>query len=141
MRYKINIQCFGGRGASSGMDVKGVPYGTEYSTVLKDGNIKFITKNEGPVKSPMETMTKGRVYAVISKMGQVQSIVYFDNENKRKKEINLLHGHKGLNIHTHHGYEHNEYDGPRGAANLTPKEKKMVERVLKIWDNYLEGKR
>ena len=33
--------------------------------------------------------------------------------------------------------KYNEENG----TNLTPKEKKMVERVLKIWDNYLEGKR
>ncbi len=38
--------------------------------------------------------------------------------------------------HTHHGYEHNENDGKKGAANLTTKEKKMVEKVKKIWYNY-----
>lgn len=32
----------GGRGASSGLSVKGKPYGSEYHSVLKAGNIKFV---------------------------------------------------------------------------------------------------
>lgn len=37
--------------------------------------------------------------------------------------------------HTHHGYLHNENDGAKGAANLTPKEKRMVESVTDKWYN------
>ena len=51
----------GGRGSSSGVSVKGKPYGSEYTTVLKDGNIKFLEVNSGSATPPMETMTKGRV--------------------------------------------------------------------------------
>ena len=32
----------GGRGASSGISNKGHKYGTEYHTVLRDENIKFV---------------------------------------------------------------------------------------------------
>jgi len=35
--------------------------------------------------------------------------------------------------HTHHGYEHNENDTAKGYANLTTEEKKMIDRVIKIW--------
>lgn len=35
--------------------------------------------------------------------------------------------------HTHHGYNHNEDDSSKGYANLTEKEKKMVERVNLAW--------
>ena len=66
----------GGRGASSGRSNKGKLYGTEYKTVHKVGNIKFVTQNEqGSQKAPMETMTKGRVYALIDKNKKVLSIL------------------------------------------------------------------
>ena len=32
----------GGRGASSGMSVKGKPYGSEFKTIIKESNIKFV---------------------------------------------------------------------------------------------------
>ena len=58
----------GGRGASSGISVKGKKYGTEYRTVHKIENIKFVVQNEKkPVKTPMETMTKNRIYVTIGK--------------------------------------------------------------------------
>lgn len=56
----------GGRGASSGMSVKGKLYGTEYRSLLTVGNIKFIKKNDGNVTAPLETMTKGRVYVTLN---------------------------------------------------------------------------
>lgn len=40
----------------------------------------------------------------------------------------------------HHGYEHNENDGPKGATRLTDKEKKMVERVKRLWYNRADSK-
>ena len=51
----------GGRGASSGISKKGKIYGSEYHTILKSGNIKFVKYNEGNTTAPMETMTKGRI--------------------------------------------------------------------------------
>lgn len=35
----------GGRGASSGMSEKGKPYGSEFRTLLKAGNVKFVKQN------------------------------------------------------------------------------------------------
>ena len=62
------------------MSDKDKKYGTEYKTVHKVGNIKFVTQNEqGSQKTPMETMTKGRVYVLIDKNKNTpKSIVYFD---------------------------------------------------------------
>lgn len=125
----------GGRGASSGMSLKGKPYGSEYKTVLKDGNIKFVKANEGLATAPMETMTRGRVYVTVNENDALKFISYYDTENKRVKQIDLDRPHKGVSPHTHHGYEHNERDSAKGYANLTIKEKKMVERVKKIWYN------
>ena len=86
----------------------------------------------------METMTKGRVYVTVGGE-ELLSIIYFDKDNMRVKEIDLDHKHNNQDPpHTHHGYLHNENDGPKGAANLTPEEKKMVDRVKKVWYDYLE---
>ena len=125
----------GGRGASSGISVKGKVYGTEYHTVLKSGNIKFVKINEGNTKSPLETMTKGRVYVTVNDRDQLKHITYFDNNNKRKKTIDLDKPHDGVSPHTHHGYNHNENDSIKGYANLTIAEKKMVDRVYQLWKN------
>lgn len=57
----------GGRGASSGISVSGKPYGSEFRTLLKAGNVKFVKQNAAlNAKDPLETMTKGRVYPSIS---------------------------------------------------------------------------
>ena len=43
--------------------------------------------------------------------------------------------------HTHHGYKHNENDVKKGASKLSLKEGKMVEKVNKIWYNYINKNR
>ena len=126
----------GGRGSSSGISSKGKEYGTEYTTLLQSGNIKFVRYNESKSsKTPMETMTNGRVYVTVDSRDNISAITYYDKENKRTKQIDLLHPHKNIMPHTHHGYLHNEYDGSKGAANLTAEEKRMVERVKEKWYN------
>ena len=127
----------GGRGASSGISEKQKnKYGTQYKTLYQSGNIKFVKKNDRNSESLFETMTRGRVYVTVGGNDLLQ-IMYYDNENKRTKTIDLTHFHKGTKLHTHHGYEHNENDSIKGAANLTPEEKKMVERVRKLWYNHI----
>lgn len=130
----------GGRGASSGISDKGKKYGSQYHTILQDGNIKFVSKNDRTSETLMETMTPGRVYVSVGE-NDLLSITYFDSINKRIKVIDLDYPHKGIYPHTHHGYLHNEFDGPKGATNLTSDEKKMVERIKKTWYNYLNSKK
>ena len=124
----------GGRGASSGMSVKGNKYGSQYHAVMKSGNILFVEKNDRNSESLMETMTEGRVYVTVGGNDLLQ-IIYFDTENKRNKTIDLSHSHKGMEPHVHHGYNHSENDGPKGATKLTAKEKKMVDKVERLWKN------
>ena len=129
----------GGRGASSGISIFKKAYGSEYHTVkingvpLIVGNIKFIKQNKkGSATAPMETMTKGRVYAFIDSGDRLNSIIFFNTKLKRKKSINLLHDHKDIKgAHTHEGYFHDE----NGTRRFTMKEKRMVARVEKIWYN------
>ena len=84
----------------------------------------------------METMTQNRVYVTIDNLNRPIYITYMSKENKRVKNIDLLHKHKGMIPHTHHGYYHNEKDNIKGASSLTLEERKMVENVNRLWDNY-----
>ena len=83
----------------------------------------------------METMTKNRVYVTLGSNGNPRFISYYDQNNRRVKQIDLERPHQGVSPHTHHGYEHAEKDSAKGYARLTTEEKKMVERVRKIWYN------
>ena len=122
----------GGRGASSGVSDKGKPYGTEYTTLLTSGNIKFVRYNDsGSAKTPMETMTRGRVYVTVNAKDEITSIKYHDNDNKRNRQIDITHAHNGKNPHTHHGYYHDE----NGTTALSTEEKNMVDRVVNLWYN------
>ena len=108
-------------------------YGKEFKTLHQTGNIKFVQYNGKSSTSPQITKTSGRVYAVVNSKNTLKSIVYFDKNNKRTKTIDLDHAHDDVRPH---GYNHKENDSSKGYANLTPKEKSMVERVEKEWYNY-----
>ncbi len=123
----------GGRGASSGMSDKGKKYGTEFSSLLKTSNIKFVKYNGAyNAKDPLETMTKGRLYVTINDKNEINTINYYDSDGKRVKSINLLHDHKEIKgQHAHEGYFHDE----NGTRHLTTQEKKLVEFVKGKWYN------
>lgn len=126
----------GGRGASSGISDGGKKYGTQYRTILSEDNIKFVTKIERNSETLMETMTSGRIYVTVGGE-ELKNIIFFDENNKRIKQIDLDHYHKGEKPHRHDGYLHNELNDETGFAKLTDEEKKLVDRVNKIWENYL----
>lgn len=122
----------GGRGSASGISVKGKKYGTEFKSLLKTSNIKFVMyKGASSAKTPQETMTKGRVYVTVNKDYSMTAITYYDTKGKRTKTIDLMHSHKGKQPHTHHGYNHSE----GGTTGLSAKEKAMVDFVTKLWHN------
>ena len=117
----------GGRGAASGTGKH--PYGSEYKTVLQDGNIKFVKyRLADNAKAPLETQTKGRVYVTVNNDNELSFISYYDRKGKRSKTIDLLHAHDGKSPHSHTGYEH---DGK--ASDLADEEKKLLARVRKAW--------
>ena len=124
----------GGRGASSGMSDKGKPYGTEYVALHELENIKFVKSVDRNVTAPMETMTKGRIYATIDNNNEVKYITFHDDQNKRSKTIEVKgRPHNGVMPHKHLGYEHNEYDTKNKKINLTAREKRIVDKILKEW--------
>lgn len=128
----------GGRGSASGFSDSGKKYGTEYHTAYKLGNIKFIKINEGNITAPFETMTKGRVYVTVNSQDKLKSLVFFDKHNKRYKQIDIDHPHRingvWTNPHTHKGYFHSE----KGTFTLSEKERKIVDKVIKIWENKVD---
>ena len=95
--------------------------------------------------APMETQTKNRVYVTISnKNGKPKFVTYYDKVNKRYKQLDLsgvAHKEKlpsgrikTLEIpHAHLGYEHKE----NGSRRVTEKERKLIDRINKLWDNYI----
>ncbi len=122
----------GGRGSASGISDKGKKYGTEFSTLLKISNIKFVKYNDSEsAKTPMETRTKGRIYVTVNSQNELKTITYYDNDGKRNKSIDLTHEHNGKRPHVHKGYEHSE----SGTSGLSPKEREMVDFVYKAWYN------
>lgn len=124
----------GGRGSSTGVSTNGKVYGTEYKSLLTSGNVKFVVRLDNSASAPMETMTRNRVYVTLSPQGEPKTISYYDGDNKRKKQIDLDKPHRGVLPHTHHGYNHSENDGTKGYGNLTTKERAMVERIYRIWE-------
>lgn len=120
----------GGRGASSGTSRAGNPYGSQYHSVMTVGNVKFVSKNSRQSEPLMETMTRGRVYAHVEG-NDLKSIVYFDNEGKRSKQIDMDHAHLGVSPHAHDGYYHSEF-----RKNLTTEERSMVDSVVSAWEDY-----
>ncbi len=130
----------GGRGAASGMSDKGRPYGSQYRSVLTAGNIKFLLPaTKGQPETLMDTMTKGRVYVLIDRKRNVpKSILFFDSKNKRSRQVDL-DGRHGGSAHTHHGYEHNEASPNGKPTRPSDKDRKMIARVLKIWQDHVNG--
>lgn len=121
----------GGRGASSGISARGNKYGSQYHTLMEQGNIKFVTKNSRQSEALMETMTAGRVYATING-NTVQRITFFDNENKRNKVIEI--DKRTGKWHVHKGYFHAE-KSDNAHDQLTASDKKMLDKVLRLWNN------
>lgn len=123
----------GGRGASSGLSDSGKPYGTEFKTLFQFGNIKFVSDNDGMNKTPLETMTKGRVYVTVNEReNTLKSISFYDKENKRFKQIDMDHYHringKSEKPHIQMGYYH---DGE--AFVPTANDSKLIDKVVKMW--------
>ena len=130
----------GGRGASSGMSTKGRKYGTEYETIRQSGNIKFIRYIDASnAKAPLETMSRGRIYAIIDSDNQMKYITKYSDDGRKYLQIDVIgkpHLVNGKKIipHVHLGYVHDE----NGTRELTKREYQLVEKILRIWENMNE---
>lgn len=122
----------GGRGASAGLSSQGNKYGSQYKSLFEIDDIKFVRKKTRQSETLMETMTPGRIYAVI-KGDKVGAIITFDESLKRNKVIEV--DRRANRWHVHRGYEHSEY-GEAVHENVEGEDKKLLDKVLKEWDNY-----
>lgn len=121
----------GGRGSSSGISDNGKKYGTEYQTVAQFGNVKVIQYNGNSVTAPMETMTRGRIYATLDHDNDIKYITFYDSVGERSKQIDVKgRKHNGQLPHTHEGYLHDEY----GTHLPTKKEQQQIERIIADWN-------
>ncbi|MFR1834240.1 MAG: hypothetical protein ACLSX5_13950 [Lachnospiraceae bacterium] len=123
----------GGRGASSGISDTGKRYRTEYKTLAQFGNVKVVRyMDSDTAKSPMETMTPGRVYATVDKFNDIKFITFYDSNLERNKQIDVKgKKHDGALPHTHNGYEHDEYGTYPGVSE---KDTKRINKILKQWE-------
>lgn len=127
----------GGRGASSGeyyvRNGKTYQYGSEYKTVLEYGRIKYVKSNSNSVTAPTETQTKGRIYVTVNNKDELRYVTFYDNNNKRYKQIDLqkhiING-KLKEYHKHSGYKHNGK-----PTELNKREYKLVEKIYNKWYN------
>lgn len=131
----------GSRGSVSGIRDDGSPapkYGTEFRKVAQTGEIMFIKSNKTDAKGnevvtvPMETKSRGRIYAVLDKENDVKHLAFYDLETgERIKQIDLKGAqHNKMLPHRHRGVDHDE-----GGTNdfFTPNELKVMERVQRFW--------
>ena len=129
----------GSNGAASGIDPykgrggKPTVYGSEFTTLHIAGDVKFVTTTTDNVRTPMETRTPGRIYATISRSGEVAAITTYDSNGIKKTQIELLQPHRGLSPHAHDGANHAE------GRELTQPESLLVKYVQNEWTKHKQG--
>jgi len=123
----------GGRGSSSGVSLAGKPYGSEYKTLLRVGNVKFLMHNHGPAAIPLETMSasKNRVYATVNSRGNIKYVTTYSEDGLAKIQYDLVYSNnKLISIHYHNwtgesrGVEHRQ---------LSAKEYRWIEGIVNEW--------
>ena len=103
-----------------------------------DEEIKFVKYNDSKLaKTPLETMTKGRIYVTVNNENKLKSITFYDENGKRNRQIDMsgrphyIDGKKRY-VHTHLGYEHEEHGGTK---NITSDEWRLIRRIKHTWYN------
>ena len=96
---------------------------------------QFVRKRNEADESLMESKTPNRVYGLIDQHNNLKSIIYTDKNGLRTKQIDI-DGRHGGDAHVHRGYFHNENSPNKKPTGLLSEERKMVERLRRIWDNH-----
>ena len=129
----------GSSGAASGIDPyvgrnhKLTTYGSEFTTLHIAGDVKFVTTTTDNVRTPMETRTPGRIYATISRSGEIAAITTYDSNGVKAVQIDLLQPHRGLSPHAHDGSNHAE------GRELTQQESLLVKYIQNEWTKHKQG--
>jgi hypothetical protein len=123
----------GGRGAASGVSAKDFEYGTEFKTLLRVDNIKFVQyQQKKEARIPEETMSSGRsrVYVIVNQQNVLKSITFYNKSGMLRRQIDLDRAHKGQIPHVHTGGVNS-----RKIVPLTKSDKAYIEKVRRIWTN------
>jgi hypothetical protein len=126
----------GGRGAASGLSVKGIKYGNEYVSIIRVDNIKYVKRRDGePANMPLETMSQGRnrVYVLVNNRNMIKSIGFYDKTGKLKRWIDLDHDHgKGV-PHVHIPQKHLGLEHSKQYIPLTKRDRAYSEKIIRVW--------
>lgn len=129
----------GGRGAASGISDKGRKYGTEYHSVLKKDNIKFVKYNFGNTTVPLETMSsdKRRIYATINNQEKVKFITGYSKNGQLAWQIDVsgkAHYVNGERIETPHIHIGKDHVNTK-VKTLNKRYRKILHKVQEAWYN------
>lgn len=129
----------GGRGSRSG--ISKYKYGENYNLLFQYNNIKFVSDNKKTsTSSPIESMTKHRVYVSVDKNNDLRTVSFMDKEGNRFKRIDLkgnAHFQSGEKIATPHvqfGKEKAYF-----TRKLNKKEKRLIYKINKVWRDFNNG--
>ena len=108
-----------------------------YTTVARDGNMKLVisTGLEKNLKTIEKCHTKGSIYAVIGKNGEIKNINVFDSNGNKLKQIDLDHHHNGLHPHTHNFKEGDKYH-PKDGDPVSDDDLILIKQAEKLLKEY-----
>ena len=124
----------GGRRAAAAVKAEiDANYGTYYTTLYQEGNVKFIKSNDGSSNVPLETRTTGRIYGLINDSNNLKAIAFYDKDLVYKTidltgRPHIINGKSTL-PHTHYGYPH----ASKGTYNITKEDQNVIDRETKMW--------
>lgn len=121
------------RGGKRADSITDISYEGEFIEIAQSGEVKIIKYNGDAVTAPMETRTRGRVYATLNKNNDIKHITFYDLETgERIKQIDVFgRTHKNMIPHVHLGYTHDEY----GTRLPNKKENEKIQSILNFWKN------
>ncbi len=94
--------------------------------------MKLVVGNGKDAETLVETMTPGRMYALVNgKNGNLKSVMFFDPGLMRTRRIDLDHYHLKAKPHVHDGYLEGTF-----RASLSDEERSAVDRAISLWETY-----
>lgn len=107
----------------------------KYHTVMRDGRVRFIVRNDNlPVKFPEMSNSKSVVYVTLGRSGRIKSISLFNCHKKKYKEIDIDHRHEGMQPHVHLCDPKTSTRYPAsGVRSPTARERHLVQKIIRFY--------
>ena len=108
-----------------------------YKTIMRDGNVRFvIQKDSKSVKTPEMSNSKSAVYATLSKMGDIQSVTFYNSQRKLYRQIDFLHSHDGMKPHVHEIDTSSKNLRSGQTRDLKKSEKNKIEKIKRFYTKH-----